>query len=206
MSLTVSHQITGLLKAWSAGESSALHRLIPLVYTELKRMARHHMRRTDARTIQTTALVNEAYLRLVDLSGAEWTDRAHFFAVSARIMRGILVDAARARQSQKRGGLACRPGPDHSPDLDQIPDLGSERAAEILAINDALEGLAKLNPRQVEVVEMRFFGGLNVEETAAVLKISAHTVSRDWASAKAWLRMEMRSGKEPKCAGPALDR
>jgi len=153
------------------------------------------MRRSDPGTIQTTALVNEAYLRLVDLGGAEWNDRVHFFAVSARIMRGILVDAARARQSQKRGGPARRLDSDRSSDLDQIPDLGSQRAAEMLAINDALNSLGKLNPRQVEVVEMRFFGGLNVEETAAVLKISAHTVSRDWASAKAWLRMEMRSGK-----------
>jgi RNA polymerase sigma factor (TIGR02999 family) len=189
------HEITGLLKCWSSGESSALDRLIPLVYRELKRMARRHMRRTDAGTIQTTALVHEAYLRLVDLSGAGWEDRAHFFAVSARIMRGILVDAARARQSQKRGGQVRRLDPDQGPYLDQIPDLRSERAAEILAINDALEGLAKLNPRQVQVVEMRFFGGLNVEETAAVLKISAHTVSRDWTSAKAWLRTEMRMGK-----------
>jgi RNA polymerase sigma factor (TIGR02999 family) len=195
VNLAASHDITGLLRAWSAGESSALDRLIPLVYRELKRMARQHMRRFDPGTIQTTALVNEAYLRLVDVDGAEWKDRAHFFAVSARIMRGILVDAARARQSQKRGGPARRVNPDCNPDFDQIPDLRSERAAEILAINDALEGLAQLNPRQVAVVERRFFGGLNVEQTATVLRISAHTVSRDWASAKAWLRMEMRSGK-----------
>jgi len=195
MSDAETHEITDLLKRWSAGESSALDRLIPLVYRELKRMARWHKRRSDPGTIQTTALVNEAYLRLVDLGGADWKDRAHFLAVSGRVMRGILVDAARARQSQKRSGPTHSLDPDDGPDFDRIPDLKTERAAEILAINDALESLAKLNPRQVQVVEMRFFGGLNVEETAAVLKISAHTVTRDWISAKAWLRMEMRSGK-----------
>jgi RNA polymerase sigma factor (TIGR02999 family) len=154
-----SPDITTLLKAWGAGESSALDRLIPLVYRELKRLARLHMRRSEAGTIQTTALVNEAYLRLVDLSSAGWEDRAHFYAVSARIMRGILVDAARARQSHKRGGKFHRLDPDSALDLDHIADLRSERATEILAINDALEGLAKLNPPKCKWSRCVFLAG-----------------------------------------------
>jgi RNA polymerase sigma factor (TIGR02999 family) len=196
MNTAASQEITGLLKAWGSGESSALDRLIPLVYRELKRMARRYMRTRDSGTIQTTALVHEAYLRLVDLSSVGWQDRAHFYAVSARIMRGILVDAARARQSQKRGGLHRRIDPSTGFDLDRIPDLGSERAAEILTINDALDSLARMDPRQVQVVEMRFFGGLSVEETAEVLKISPQSVMRDWKLAKAWLRREMRRDRE----------
>jgi RNA polymerase sigma factor (TIGR02999 family) len=194
MNAAASQEITGLLKAWGLGEPSALDRLIPLVYRELKRMARRHMRRSDSGTIQTTALVNEAYLRLVDLSSVDWQDRAHFYAVSARIMRGILVDAARARGAQKLGGLLQRVDRSINFDLDQIPDLGSGRAAEILAINEALDCLAKMDPRQVRVVEMRFFGGLSVEETAEVLKISPQGVMRDWKLAKVWLRREMRKG------------
>ena len=194
--MAVSQEITGLLKAWGSGESSALDRLIPLVYRELKRLARLHLRRSDAGTIQTTALVNEAYLRLVNLSEAGWEDRAHFYAVSARIMRGILVDAARAKQSQKRGGQLRHVDRESALDLDQIADLRWERATEILAINDALDSLGKLNARQVRVVELRFFGGLDVEETAAVLKISAHTVSRDWKSARAWLKKEISKGAD----------
>jgi RNA polymerase sigma factor (TIGR02999 family) len=171
--------------------------LIPLVYRELKRMARQHMRRSDSGMIQPTALVHEAYLRLVDLSSVEWQDRAHFYAVSARIIRGILVDAARARQSQKRGGLLRRINPGAGFDVDQSPDPRSLRAAEILAINNALDHLAKVNPRQMQVVEMRFFGGLSVEETAEILKVSTPSVKRDWKLAKAWLRREMRAAKGP---------
>lgn len=156
MNAAASPEITILLKAWGSGQSSALDRLIPLVYRELKRMARRHMRRSDSGTIQTTALVHEAYLRLVDLSSVGWQDRAHFYAVSARIMRGILVDAARARGAQKRGGMLRRAGASTNFDLDQLPDLGTGRAAEILAVNDALDRLTKLDPRQVQVVEMRF--------------------------------------------------
>jgi len=192
MDATASQEITGLLKAWGSGQSSALDRLIPLVYRELKRMARRCMRRSDSGTIQATAVVHEAYLRLVDLSSVEWQDRAHFYAVSARIMRGILVDAARARSSQKRGGLFRRVEASTNFDLDQIPDLGSGRAAEILGINEALDRLGELDPRQVKVVEMRYFGGLSVEETAEVLKISPQSVMRDWKLAKAWLHREMR--------------
>jgi RNA polymerase sigma factor (TIGR02999 family) len=187
-----SAEITTLLKAWGSGESSALESLIPLVYRELKRMARQHMRRSDSGMLQTTALVHDAYLRLVDLTSVEWQDRAHFYAVSARVMRGILVDAARARKSQKRGGELEKVHPGAGFDGEQIPDAASLRAGEILAINDALDYLAKVNSRQMQVVEMRFFGGLSVEETAEVLKISPQSVKRDWTLAKAWLRREMR--------------
>jgi RNA polymerase sigma factor (TIGR02999 family) len=191
MDAAAGQEMTTLLKAWGAGQSSAFDRLIPLVYRELRRMARQHMRRSDSGMIQATALVHEAYLRLVDLSSAEWQDRAHFYAVSARVMRGILVDAARARRAQKRGGLLKRVNPLAGCNVDQVPDLGSQRAVEILAINDALDHLAQVNPRQMHVVEMRFFGGLSVEETAEVLRISPQSVKRDWKLAKAWLRREM---------------
>ena len=195
MNAPATQEISGLLKAWGSGQSSALDRLIPLVYRELKRMARRYLRRSDSGTLQTTAVVHEAYLKLVDLDSVDWQDRAHFYAVSARIMRGILVDAARARGAQKRGGSFRRVDPTTNFNLDQIPDLGSERATEILALNDALDCLAKLDPRQVQVVEMRFFGGLSVEDTAEVLKISAQSVMRDWKLAKAWLRREMQRGE-----------
>jgi RNA polymerase sigma factor (TIGR02999 family) len=190
---TPSLEITTLLKAWGSGDSSALERLVPLVYRELKRMARQHMRRSDSAMIQATALVHEAYLRLVDLTAVEWQDRAHFYAVSARVMRGILVDAARARKAHKRGGLLQRVNPGTGFDVDQIADPGSQSAEEILAINDALEHLDQVNPRQMQVVEMRFFGGLGVEETAEVLKISPQSVKRDWKLAKAWLKIEMQT-------------
>jgi len=195
VNIAASQEITGLLKAWGSGQPSALDRLIPLVYRELKRMAQRHMRRSDPGTIQTTAVVHEAYLRLVDLGSVEWQDRAHFYAVSARVMRGILVDAARARGAQKRGGLFRRVHSSTNFDLDQVPNLGSGRTAEILAINDALDRLAKMDPRQVQVVEMRVFGGLSVEETAEVLQISLQSVMRDWKLAKVWLRREIRKGK-----------
>src|SRR5262249_19108643 len=158
-------------------------------------IAQHHMHRADSGTMQTTALVHEAYLRLVDLSGVEWQDRAHFYALSARVMRGILVDASRARQAHKRGGLLRAINPTPAPDVILVPDPASRRAAEILAIDDALDHLSKLNPRQMQVVEMRFFGGLSVEETAAALEVSPQTVKRDWTLAKAWLRREMRGHK-----------
>jgi RNA polymerase sigma-70 factor, ECF subfamily len=196
MHATSGHEITGLLRAWANGEPAALDALMPLVYRELKRLARRRMRGGDGGTLQTTALVHEAYLRLVDMDHVTWQDRAHFFAVSARIMRGILVDAARARQSQKRGGL---PG-GHARtftdiDLDQIPDMGAERAEEILAVHEALECLTEMDARQAQVVEMRFFVGLSVVETAEVLKVSPQSVMRDWRLAKAWLRREIRGNR-----------
>jgi RNA polymerase sigma factor (TIGR02999 family) len=191
-----SHEITGWLRAWANGQSTALDKLVPHVYRELKHLARRHMRGIDCDSLQTTAVVHEAYIRLVDLSSVSWQDRAHFYAVSARIMRGILVDAARARRSQKRGGLLQREGTSSEIDLDQIPDMGSDRAEEILAVHEALEHLAKMDPRQARVVEMRFFGGLSVDETAEVLKISPQSVMRDWKLAKAWLRREIRGGSD----------
>jgi RNA polymerase sigma factor (TIGR02999 family) len=196
MDAVASQEITILLKAWGSGQSSALERLIPLVYRELKRIARQHTRRSDSGMIQATALVHEAYLRLVDVTSVDWQDRAHFYAMSARVMRGILVDAARARQSQKRGGLLQRINPGAGFDDYRIPDPRSLRAAEILAIDDALDHLAKVSPRQMQVVEMRFFGGLSVEETAEILRISTQSVKRDWTLAKAWLRRELRGRKD----------
>ena len=198
MNAAARQEITGLLKAWGKGQSSALDGLIPLVYRELKRLARQHMRGREHETLQTTALVHEAYIRLVDLASVRWQDRAHFFAVAAQIMRGILVDAARARRAQKRGGLLRRADPSANVDLDQIPDMGPGRAEEILAIHEALESLAKMDPRQAQVVEMRFFGGLSVEETAEVLKISPQSVMRDWRLAKAWLRREIQRAQATK--------
>jgi RNA polymerase sigma factor (TIGR02999 family) len=196
-----SQEITGLLQAWGKGQTSALDDLVPLVYRELKRLARRHMRGSDCGTLQTTALVHEAYLKLVALSSVRWQDRAHFFAVSAQIMRRILVNAARARRSQKRWGLLRAANRPFDLDLDQVPDMGFVRADEILAIHEALDRLAQMDPRQAQVVEMRFFGGLTVEEVAEVLKISAQSVLRDWKLAKAWLRREVRTRKDGLLAG-----
>jgi RNA polymerase sigma factor (TIGR02999 family) len=187
-----SGQITGLLKAWSGGDAAALERLTPLVYAELRRLARRSMRREPSgNTLQTTALVHEAYLRLVDAAGVDWQDRAHFFAVSAQMMRRILVDAARARASAKRGGGVRHM--DHSTpvNLDNIPDLGAQRGAELIALDDALNVLTQMNPRHARVVELRFFGGLSAEEIAKVLSISPQSVMRDWKLAKAWLKREL---------------
>ena len=190
MNAAASQEITVWLRAWENGYPEALDKLIPLVYRELKRLARRRMREDGAGSLQTTSVVHEAYLRLVDLGNVRWQDRAHFFAVSARIMRGILVDAARARRSQKRGGLLRRTSSSGF-DLGQIPDMGSAREEEILSIHEALEHLAQMDPRQAQVVEMRFFGGLSVEEAAAVLRISPQSVIRDWKLAKVWLRREI---------------
>lgn len=195
MPTAMSHEITALLRAWEAGQSRALDDLIPVVYRELKRLARHYSRGRSSETLQTTALVHEAYLKLVGMDGVGWQDRAHFFAVSARVMRGILVDAARARTAQKRGGPGGRAGGSAGIDLEQVPDLGGGRAEEILAIHEALDRLADMDPRQAQVVEMRFFVGLSVEETAGVLKISPQSVMRDWKLAKAWLGREI--GRAP---------
>jgi RNA polymerase sigma-70 factor, ECF subfamily len=186
-----SAEITRLLKAWGGGDAAALERLTPAVYQELRRRARGYMRhQAPGNTLQTTALVNEAYLHLVDAAGVDWQDRAHFFAVCARIMRGILVDAARARGSAKRGGGTPRVN------LDDVPNLTSQRDREIVAIDDALKLLAEMDPRKARVIELRFFGGLSVEETAEVLKLSPQSVMRDWKLAKAWLAREM-SGSAP---------
>ena len=157
--------VTRLLRAWGAGDQAALEQLTPVVYAELRRRAHSYMKneRPD-HTLQTTALANEAWLRLVNVSTVDWKDRAHFFAIAAHMMRRILVDAARTRRREKRGGSAQRI------DLDQIPDISARRDPELIAIDDALETLAGLDPRKAKVIELRFFGGLSVEETAAVLK------------------------------------
>jgi RNA polymerase sigma-70 factor, ECF subfamily len=178
--------ITRLLKAWGEGDGSALGRLTPLIYQELHRIAGRYMRRElPGNSMQTTALVNQAWLNLAGGAPVAWQDRAHFFAVSSQVMRRILVDAARARRAGKRCGDArCF-------QLNESIDAAPPRDAELIALDDALDSLAKLDERKARVIEMRFFGGLSVEETAAVLKVSAQTVMRDWKLARAWLKREM---------------
>ena len=183
-----SDQVGELLRAWSDGDASALERLTPIVYKELHRLARRYMRGERAgHSLQTTALVNEAYLRLVCYDRMQWQNRSHFFAVSAQLMRRILVDHAR-RHNLKRGG-----GVPHV-SLDEAAVVGGNRAADLVALDDAMNTLARFDPRKAQVVEMRFFGGLSVEETADVLKVSAATVMRDWNTAKAWLYRELAGG------------
>ena len=185
--------LTGLLRAWSDGSAGALERLTPLVYDELRRLAHRYMRQErGGHTLQTTALVNEAYIRLVDARGIDWQDRTHFLSVCAQIMRRVLVDAARRRASAKRGGPLAHAERSSAIDLDQLAAPGSDRAAEVCALDDALKQLAKMDPRRAQVIELRFFGGLTVEETAAVLKISPQSVMRDWKLARAWLARELR--------------
>ena len=193
-----SQDITELLVAWGGGDQAAFERLVPLVYAELKRIARRHMfRESEGHILQTTALVHEAYMKLVSAPGAKWQDRAHFFAVSSQQMRRILVDAARSRLRKKRGGDA------QVVSLDDAPTLSSSRAEEFVALDDALNELAALDERRSRVVEMRYFGGMSVEETAAVLNLSPATVLRDWNAAKAWLYTQLnRTGlqKAPELA------
>jgi RNA polymerase sigma-70 factor (ECF subfamily) len=179
-------EITRLLQAWSSGDESALERLTPLVYNELHRLAHRYMAAEQpGQTLQTTALVHEVYLKLVDVDHIDWHDRAHFYAICARLMRRILVDFARSRNYQKRGG--------HSPhiELEEAVTVSAVVGSELLAVDEALKELAKLDRRKSEVVELRFFGGLRVEEVAAALKVSPETVMRDWKLAKAWLLREL---------------
>lgn len=176
------HEVTQLLADWSRGDAAALDRLMPLVYEELRSLARHYLRRERAgHTLQTTALVNEAYLRLVGKPGAHWQNRAHFFAVSAQVMRHILVDHARGHARAKRGGALTRLS------LDGAAEMSPERAGELLALDEALRALEEVDARRSRVVELRYFGGLSIEETAEVLQVKPITVSRDWRWAKAWL-------------------
>ena len=182
-------EVSGLLRAWGDGDRAALDKLTPVVYEELRRLASHYMRgERPGHSLQATALVNEAYMRLVDYKGMQWQNRAHFFAVSAQLMRRILVEHAR-RHNLKRGG-----GVPHV-SLDDTAIVGGDRAADLVALDDALEALARFDLRKVQVVEMRFFGGLSVEETAEVLKVSSVTVMRDWSTAKAWLYRELAGDK-----------
>ena len=180
--------ISTLLRAWSDGDPSALETLTPIVYNELRSLARRYMKRErTGHSLQTTALVNEAYMRLVDYKRMQWQNRAHFFAVSAQLMRRILVDHAR-RRNLKRGGRVQHVS------LEEAAVVGGDRAADLVALDDAMNALARLDPRKVQVVEMRFFGGLSVEETAEVLKVSPVTVMRDWSTAKAWLFRALTGG------------
>jgi RNA polymerase sigma factor (TIGR02999 family) len=183
-----SDQVCELLRAWSDGDASALERLTPIVYAELHRLARRYMRgERPGHSLQTTALVNEAYMRLVGYERMQWQNRAHFLAVSAQLMRRILVEHAR-RHNLKRGGAVPHVS------LDEAAMVGGGRASDLVALDDAINALAQLDPRKARVVEMRFFGGLNVDETADVLKVSPATVMRDWSTAKAWLYRELAGG------------
>ncbi len=189
-------QVTVLLQAWGNGDSEALHQLIPLVHEELRRSARNYMRREGpGHSLQTNALVNEVYLRLVDISRVRWQDRAHFFAIASSLMRRVLLDAARARAAKKRGGGEVRIS--FAEDLRLADAPASRQASWLIALDDALAALAQTDPRKARVVEMRFFGGLSVEEMAEVLGISPQSVKRDWKLARAWLHKEIAGAPAP---------
>lgn len=180
------NEITQLLINWSNGDKSALDALIPLVDAELRRLARHYMaRESPGHTLQTSALINEAYIRLIEQQSMQWQNRAHFFGVAAQVMRHILIDHARSHCYAKRGG-----GGRQVP-LDEVMVVNDQRAEELVALDDALKALATLDPRKSQIIELRFFGGLSIAETAEALKISPITVTREWRSARAWLRREM---------------
>jgi RNA polymerase sigma factor (TIGR02999 family) len=187
----VTEEITQLLMNWSRGDKAALDRLVPLVYPELRRLAKRHMaRESPEHTLQTSALINEAYLKLIDQQNVQWQDRAHFFAVAAQVMRHILIDHARRHAYEKRGA-----GAPHVP-LDEAAIVHAERAAQLIALDEALDSLAALDQRKAQIIELRFFGGLNGDETAEVMKISPATVQREWQAAKAWLHYMMTSGQQ----------
>jgi RNA polymerase sigma factor (TIGR02999 family) len=184
-------EVTRLLLEWSNGNADALHQLTPLVYEELRRLAHHHMNRERPdHTLQTSALINEAYLRLIQQRSMQWQNRAQFFSIASRLMRRVLIDHARAHKYQKRGGGAIQVS------LSEAAFVSQERAEELLALDDALTRLAAFDERKSHVVEMRFFGGMSVEETASALDVSPNTVKRDWTSAKAWLYRAIRLGAE----------
>ncbi len=188
---TLPEEVTQLLVAWGKGDQTALDKLMPLVYDELRQMARQYMSHQPAgHTLQTTALIHEAFIRLVDQKEKRFENRAHFFAVAARAMRHILVDYARARRRAKRGGEG------RVISLEEAAIVSEERAAELVALDDGLDALAAIDPRKGRVVEMRYFGGLSVEETARVLKVSPDTVMRDWRLAKTWLLRELSRKKD----------
>jgi RNA polymerase sigma factor (TIGR02999 family) len=183
-----SHEVTKLLKDWGAGDESVPEKLMPLVYDELRRLAHQYMRREKpGHTLQTSALVNEAYLRLVKQSEIQWESRAHFFGIAARLMRQILVDQARRRNFAKRGGGAIRVS------LNDATAIAHEQSASVVALDEALKTLEQTDPRKSRIVELRFFGGMSIEETAEALKVSPGTVMREWTFARAWLRQEMNA-------------
>ncbi len=190
MTVRSAHDVTQLLQAWSDGDQAALEKLVPLVYGELHRLAKRYMaRERPGHTLQTTALVNEAYFKLIDSNHMNWRNRTHFFAVAAQLMRRILIDHARSRRSLKRG---VEPA---AVSLDEAPVVSQEPPADLVALDDALNALAAIDPRKSQVVQLRFFGGLSVEQTAEVLKVSADTVMSDWKLAKIWLLHELRREK-----------
>ena len=181
-----SHEVTQLLIQWSNGDKAALDKLMPLIYEELRQLARHYMNRERAgHTLQTTALVNEAYLRLINRKQVHWQNRAHFFAIAAHLMRSILVDHARSHAYAKRGGGARKIA------LDEALAVSQQRAADVVALDDALKRLAEIDRQQSRIVELKFFGGLTIEETAEVLGLSSATIKREWSTAKAWLYHEL---------------
>ncbi len=181
-----SHEVTQLLIQWSNGDKAALDKLMPLIYEELRQLARHYMNRERAgHTLQTTALVNEAYLRLINRKQVHWQNRAHFFAIAAHLMRSILVDHARSHAYAKRGGGARKIA------LDEALAVSQQRAADVVALDDALKRLAEIDRQQSRIVELKFFGGLTIEETAEVLALSPATIKREWSTAKAWLYHEL---------------
>jgi len=191
MATPSSQEITQLLLAWSDGDQAALEKLTPLVYAELHRLAKGYMfGERLGHTLQTTALINEAFMRLIDWKNVRWQGRAHFFGVAAQVMRRILVDFARARHYAKRGGEAQQVS------LDEAVTIHEDRSAEIIALDEALKSLAEIDPRKSQVVELRFFGGLSAKETAEALKVSQRTVEREWTSARAWLYRELRGKDE----------
>jgi RNA polymerase sigma factor (TIGR02999 family) len=186
MSAVSPHSVTNLLLAWNKGDEAALENLIPIIHQELRRIAKHYLNRErSGHTLETSGLVNEAYLRLVGMEKVPWQNRAHFFAVTARLMRRILVDHARSHQYQKRSGAFRKVS------LDEALVVSQDRSSELVALDDALNALSKIDPRKAQVVELRFFGGLSVNETAEVLKVSRETVIRDWKLAKVWLLREL---------------
>ena len=192
---TPPHQVTQLLQQWGEGDQNALEQLMPLVHDELHRLAHQHMRRESAgHVLQTSALINEAYIRLVDRPQIRWQGRAHFFGIAARLMRHILVDDARKRNAAKRGGSLIQIP------LDEASAMVQEQAANVSALDDALQRLETIDERQGKIVELRFFGGLSIEETAEVLKVSPGTVMRDWTFARAWFRAS-ESRSLPRCPG-----
>lgn len=190
MTALSAHEITALLRAWSDGDSEALNKLTPLVYDELHRLAHRYLKRErEDLTLQTSAMVNEAYLRLINWQNVKWENRTHFFAAAAQIMRHVLVDLARSRRNLKHGRSAVRV----SLSAAEIPH---DAEAEVLALDEALEALARLNPRQSRIVELRFFGGLSIDETAEILGVSRGTVRRDWTIARAWLYRELTGAEK----------
>lgn len=185
-----SNEINRLLDAWTGGDQSAVQGLTSIVYEELHRLAHYYMHRErPGHTLQTTALVNEAYIRLVDYKRMRWQDRAHFFAVAAQVMRRILVDHARSHNIKRGAGVPHLT-------LDDVAVVNGDRTGDLVALDDAMNALARLDPRKVQIIEMRFFGGLSVEETAEVLKVSPATVRRDWSIAKLWLYRELGGGTD----------